>query len=314
MSNGNEPRARAASDAFGLLSNDIRMTILETLYDDGGSVPFSDLYDAVDVSDSGKFNYHLGKLTDLYVRQDTEGYRLTRSGRRLLATIFAGDILGNPDVDREPVDRPCPRCGAAVELRYEDEALRVLCTSCPGFFEGETDTEREHRENPPGTISVLPLPASGVEGRTPTEILDAAATWMIRRTEFHTAGMCPTCAGEVETITLACPDHDATDGLCATCGRGIAGLADVTCPTCGDGMTSALTIMAVGDVAVRSFFADHGRDLVSPEYETALLLATPEETVRATDPLEYEIAWSLGGETLTVTLDDGPAVVEVTRH
>lgn len=79
-------------------------------------------------------------------------------------------------------------------------------------------------------------------------------------------------------------------------------------------MTSALTIVAVGNVTVRSFFADHGRDLVSPAYETALLLATPEETVRATDPLEYEIAWSLGGETLTVTLDDGPAVVEVTRH
>lgn len=313
MMRGDESRAGEAAEAFGLLANDLRMSILEALYEAREPMSFSDLSDAVEVSDSGKFNYHLGTLTDLYVRRDEEGYRLTRSGRRLLAFVFAGDVLGEPSVERSPVDRPCPRCGEPVELRYGNESLRVLCTACPGFFEGETDSARENRENPPGTISVLPLPASGVTDRTPAEILDAAATWMIRRNEFYAAGMCPTCAGDVQTALVVCPDHDPTDGLCGTCDRAIACLADLTCPTCGDGVTSAVSILAVGDPTLRSFFADHGYDLVAPGYEAAIGLATPEESLRETDPLDYELAWTLDGETLRIRMNEEPAVVEAER-
>jgi hypothetical protein len=38
-------------------------------------MPFSELYEAVDVDDPGKFNYHRKKLLGRFVRKDEDGYR-----------------------------------------------------------------------------------------------------------------------------------------------------------------------------------------------------------------------------------------------
>ena len=310
---GDEETVASASAAFSLLANDQRMAILEALWDRRDPMPFSALREAVGIADSGQFNYHLGKLEGLYVRETGEGYTLTRPGRRVLTAVLAGDVLGAPTVDPTPVGWPCPHCGADVELRYEDEMLRVLCTECPGTFHGEVSTERERRENPRGTLSVLPIPPAGVEGRSPAAILQAAFKWIWHRGTMAASGLCPECSGAVVTDVLLCPDHDAEAGPCEVCGNRVEAIADVTCETCGHGMTTLLSVFVGNYPPVLAYFHDHGFDLADPDPTGVDVLTGYEEVVHARDPLDYELRWTFEGETLAVRVDADLDVVDVTR-
>jgi len=46
-------------DVFTLLSDDIRVEILQALWEADDPVAFSELHGAVGIRDSGQFNYHL---------------------------------------------------------------------------------------------------------------------------------------------------------------------------------------------------------------------------------------------------------------
>lgn len=301
------------SEAFSLLANDQRMAILEALWEEPDPLPFSALREAVGVRDSGQFNYHLGKLSGLYVRETDDGYGLTRPGRRVLTAVLAGDLLDRPEVEPTRVDRPCPRCGADVLLRYDDEVLRVLCTECPGLFEGEVETPRERRENPPGTLSVLPLPPAGVKNRTPEEILEVALQWLVGRTGTRVRGLCPDCSGSVVTEIRTCPDHRADEGLCPTCGSRYAAIVIATCEVCGEGSSSVLSTATWGHPDVNAFFRDHGHDSLWPDFETLSVVGLFDETVRSREPLDYEMRWTLDGESMRVRVNGDLEVLEVER-
>jgi hypothetical protein len=60
-----------------------------------------------------------------------------------------------------------------------------------------------------------------------------------------------------------------------------------------------------------SFLIDHGIDPVQPE---AFHLTAAEETVHSTDPFEASFAFTAGGETITLTVDDDFEVVDVSRR
>ncbi|MEF8813342.1 MAG: helix-turn-helix domain-containing protein [Halovenus sp.] len=80
---GDSPVVESADpeEVLSALSDSTRVDILRALWDpDRETVPFSELRDAVRVRDSGKFNYHLDKLTDRFVRKTDEGYELTTDG------------------------------------------------------------------------------------------------------------------------------------------------------------------------------------------------------------------------------------------
>lgn len=313
MAGGGEGTASTAAGAFELLANDRRMAIMETLWEQREPMPFSDLREAVGIADSGQFNYHLGKLAGLYVRETDGGYELTRPGRRVLTAVLAGDLLDRPEVSPARVDWPCPRCGADVELRFDDEMLRLLCTECPGFFRGEAQSRRERRENPHGTISILPIPPAGVKDRSPEEALVAGIQWITHRARMFRAGMCPECSGAVDTQMAVCAEHEPEDGLCGTCGNRHAGLVDMTCETCGEGMSGLLAAATWTDPTVLSFFDDHGYDLGNLDKDAVRVAPTFEETVRSVEPLDYEMRWTLDGETLAVRIDDDLEVIDTTR-
>lgn len=73
--------AVSPDEAFAPLGNDTRVGILQALWDvfesgkGDNAIPYSELFDQVDIRDSGNFSYHLEKLTGPFVRQ-------TRVGRR----------------------------------------------------------------------------------------------------------------------------------------------------------------------------------------------------------------------------------------
>lgn len=300
-------------EAFERLANAQRMAIMEALWEQREPMTFSALREAVGITDSGQFNYHLGKLAGLYVRETDEGYELTRPGRRVLTAALAGDLLDRPKVGPTRLDWPCPRCDADVELRYDDEMLRVLCTACPGLFEGEAQTRRERRENPRGTISILPIPPAGVEGRTPEELLAAAFQWISHRASMMSAGMCSECSGRVDVDVHVCPDHDPGDGLCEACGSRYAAIADLACEICGHGITALMGAMAWKHPGVRVFYADHGYSLVTADPPSVRASVTYDEIVHSIDPLDYELQWAFGDETLRVRLDGDLEVTEIER-
>lgn len=308
---GDEEAVTSASEAFSLLGNGQRMAILEALWERRDPRPFSALRKAAGIDDSGQFNYHLGKLEGLYVRETEAGYELTRPGRRVLTAVLAGDLLDRPEVGPTRVDWPCPWCGADVELRHDDEMLRVLCPECPGTFRGEAQSRRERRENPPGTISVLPIPPAGVKGRPPRELLNAAFTWIWNRDTMASSGMCPECSGPISVELHVCEEHDPGDGLCEACGSRFAAIADMTCETCGDGLTALMGAAAWADARVRTFFQHHGYDLNTADPETVRASVDYEETVHAFEPADIEFRWTFDDETLAVHLDDDLDVIQL---
>lgn len=75
----------APDEAFSILGNDIRLDIIRVLWEAGAANQYDDVCSAtatmsftelrrrVDITDNGKFNYHISKLTPHFVRQTDEG-------------------------------------------------------------------------------------------------------------------------------------------------------------------------------------------------------------------------------------------------
>lgn len=67
--------------AFDLLSDETRVRIVTELREEREGLRFSTLCDRVGAEDTGRFNYHLGRLQGRLVRKEGERYVLTDSGR-----------------------------------------------------------------------------------------------------------------------------------------------------------------------------------------------------------------------------------------
>lgn len=113
-SNAEETRQRAGGlDALEALANEHRIAILRALADADDPLTFTELREAIDMADTGQFNYHLTQLLGRFVRERQGGYELGHAGERLI-------VLAN-DIDPETVANsraeystgPCPVCGEA---------------------------------------------------------------------------------------------------------------------------------------------------------------------------------------------------------
>lgn len=72
-------------EAFALLGNETRIVSCKhcgtrSNQERGTALPYSELFAAVDIRDSGNFSYHLEKLTGPFVRQTDNGYELKQTG------------------------------------------------------------------------------------------------------------------------------------------------------------------------------------------------------------------------------------------
>lgn len=81
--------------------------------------------------DSGKFNYHLGKLTGHFVTKDDNGYRLSLAGNQMYGAIQSGAYTANASLDPFEFEGPCPLCGSDVLVaEYADEKAKLYCPNC----------------------------------------------------------------------------------------------------------------------------------------------------------------------------------------
>ncbi|MFC6731394.1 DUF7351 domain-containing protein [Haladaptatus sp. GCM10025893] len=128
----NDSRADTRPDeAFALLGNETRVAILRELADASDTpLSFSALRERVGMRDSGQFNYHLGKLTGIFIDKVDAGYRLRYAGAHVMGAILAGAYEQAGTVGPFSLDDPCPVCGGTLEFSYEDERALVVCADC----------------------------------------------------------------------------------------------------------------------------------------------------------------------------------------
>ena len=307
-----DPAGLAPDEAFDLLGNGVRMEILQALWETDGllasdtSVPFSELYDRVSARDSGNFTYHLDKLVGHFVEKTADGYRLKQTGRNVVQTVVAGTVTDDPRFGPTEIDAPCPLCDAAVEITYEDNALRCSCTACDGIWETTDGT---------GILLWMSLPPASVRDRSPEEVFHAMMVNSGYAVAACLSGVCPTCTGRVETTLDVCRDHETGMGTrCPACDRAHMAEATYVCQVCGGTIHGQVRTDVLAHPAVTAFYHDHGIEHRFASWDTYCRSHEIRETLVSGDPLELRLAVPAGDEELRLTVDDELSVTDVRRR
>ena len=304
----------APDQAFAVLGNETRMAILQDLAEAAGPLSFSELRERVGVSDSGQFNYHLGKLEGHFLNKIDGEYSLRQAGRRVIESVLSGAVTEASVIEPTRLDEPCPYCGANIEISFREERLLIRCTECPGTFPGKTSTSPAFGDLPEGAITLYNLPSAGLEGRTTREQLHAVLAYTFSEQMALGNGVCPRCSGSIEFELVLCERHEADGDYCERCNSRFPMVVVSECVNCGYLSKGTMRFYLSANPTVRSFFEARGIDPIAPEWEDMSLLYNREETVTGTDPFEAEIVYRLDGDELEVTIDENLSVVAVTER
>lgn len=218
------------------------------------TLTFSELFDRVGVPDSGNFNYHLTKLTDHFVEETANGYRLQNAGLKVVQATIAGTGLNEKRLPPTELDMSCYRCGAPVELSYKRENLYHVCSECEGNSGPELGEER-----PSGTLMMFDFNPAGLANRDPDEIFLAGTVKSLRDFGSLMRGICPECSGAIETAVHICNDHTAPPGeVCSSCGTGDEVRISYVCTVCKHGDSYPGHAAVYDHPAVVAFCHKHG--------------------------------------------------------
>jgi DNA-binding transcriptional ArsR family regulator len=306
-----EPASPSPEEAFGVLGNETRVRILQTLGTAGDSLAFSELFDRIDYEDSSNFGYHLEKLVGHFVEKTDDGYALAQPGRRVVEAVLSGAVTDDLVLDRTEIDRPCPFCAANVEIAYEEEHVSLHCPECFGFQDPPDAAGEERVEF--GNLGHLLLPPAGARSRSPADVLRAAEIWTATEMQSVYLGVCRRCSGAVEHDVEVCEDHEPGAGPCDTCGQRFGATFSATCTNCIFRMQAPMVTYLGPHPEMKRFLMDHD---VEPFASEAFVLHTGavDETRLARDPFRATYTFSLATEQLVVTVNDAPTVVDVTRR
>lgn len=297
--------------AFGVLGDDTRVRILHALGTADGTLAFSDLFDRIDYGDSSNFSYHLEKLVGHFVEKTGEGYTLTQRGRRVVEAVLSGAVTDDPILERTVIDRPCPFCRTNVEIAYRQEHVSLHCPDCFGFQDRGEDVDRDRTAF--GNLGHLLLPPAGVRNRAPADLLRAAEVWTATEMQSLFLGVCRRCSGAVEYDVEVCDTHDPTDGLCDACGQRFGAQFSATCSNCIFRVVAPMVTYLGPHPEMKRFLMDHD---IEPFSSEAFVFHTGavEETRLTRDPFEATYTFSLDNEQLSMTVNDTPSVVTVSRR
>jgi hypothetical protein len=210
---------RSADDVFGLLSDEIRLNILRTValsqhkekQTGVATLSFSDIYDRIDVDNTSKLSYHLGELTGTFLRKHEDGYAFTHAGEQMVRFILAENYRSPSDIGPIETDGDCLFCGEpALQATIEEQYFMIRCSAC---------------ERPAFSYRVRP---AQVRSRTGTDLVDAVIWEQVGDLLKTRQGVCPDCAGRLETEVVdaadkpvggAVPVSFATSSECQQCLR-----------------------------------------------------------------------------------------------
>jgi len=271
------PEKPPMREAFALLGHDIRLNIVVALLDNWMAaytepISYAELMDAVEIDDSGKFNYHLKKLRGVYVEKADGGYVPTASATALYRAVVAHRPSHDADRPRLDVDSECPCCGAGLVGTYERGFLSVDCESCDDWIGFS-----------------YPFPRNGFTDRCDEEVVRAA----YRRCKHHLAvarsGQCPFCAG-VTTIEIQAEALSEIDDP----------PVEMWCDSCSFHVGSRIMFLFLLDSRVTTVLSDAAIDVERYEWEL------PKSTTRITSQEPLRIQVEVHGEEAiaTIVIDD----------
>lgn len=275
---------------FSVLASETRIAILfalaEAERDEGGPVPFSEIYRRVDLRDSSKFNYHLKTLTERLVERTEDGYQLRYVGRLIYRAIKAGAYVADPVLEPTAVDSRCYKCNATLMASYGDGRLSIECPSC-------------------GDLSYrITIPPGALVDRSPDEFLEAADQHIRSDIALAGNGVCSSCAGRTEA-TLQEPPNAPTDNLyarheCVQCGQRI--------------LSTTIGELMLIEPAVIAFCFEHGVDLFANYcWEIGFCVSDEYITILSAEPWRAQFELVLDDDILRITLDDNFDVVETSN-
>lgn len=306
-SDGSTPRS--PEEAFALLGNETRIGILQALWDAfesgtrNNAVSYTELFDRVEIDDSGNFSYHLEKLTGPFVRKVDEGYELKQTGINVVRAVIAGTVIDDPAFGPTRVDLACPICDAPIEIAYSDELMAAFCTECEGIMRWEGKR---------GLVFAGLVPPVGIEQRASEEAIRTAITYMLHQAAALFDGVCPHCASAVEKTVNVCTAHDPKKGsLCPNCDRAHMAEVWLVCSTCKRSMFPPVSGLVLSHPRVTAFYHDHGVEHRFASWETVLRRNTVEEELLSEDPLRMRFTIRAGNDALQLTLDDELNAVDV---
>lgn len=274
------------TEAFEILGDDVRLDILRALNDADGPLSFSELRNRTGVSDSGRFNYHLSRLRNHFLRNTDDGYELGYHGKRVVEAVLGGAFTDTASVEPFSVEGSCYDCDGALEGVYEDERVTISCTVC---------AER---------ILSVEFPPSALRGRDPETLMAAYDRWSVARVSAAADGICPSCAGVTRRELVEAPEDLPFDVLPA-----------FECTVCTNRSVTSFAALACRSPSVKSFYADHGVDLEARPYWDVEPCVTGEyTTVSSRNPLAVEVVFPAGDEQLRVSLGDDLTVVQTVRE
>lgn len=282
---GSDAESTAPDRAFWLLSDETRIAILRAVWDASADpVSFSDLRAAVGAPDSGRFNYHIDKLTGHFLSKADGGYTLTQAGREVIRAVLAGTLTEQPRLDPEPIDGHCADCGSSLVAEYDEYGV-IECRDC------ET------------TVMWNEFPPAGLEDRDPEAFARAFDRWTQHRFRMAIDGICPSCASGM-SVHLPHPPANS-DGERSVLHR---------CENCEYEARVPLFGHVIQHPAVVSVYYESGLDVTAmPYWELQALARAYTEDVVSTDPWRAHVTIETDEHSLRLTLDDSLAVSDVNR-
>lgn len=298
-------------DAFGMLQNEVRLSILRVLWDaDDSPISYAELERRTPV-DTENFYYHLEQLVGHFVRRTDDGYELRYAGEVVVRAIVAGVITEDVSLPPREIDSRCPYCESAIEIQYVDELLTARCTGCGGVVRGD--------EFPPGTILSYYFPPSGLFGRSPEQVLEAAHVLYDAKVTPMLNGVCPECAATVDHSLHYCESHKPrADGVCDDCRSRFAVWTVHTCEHCGYTRQFVPWFKLLTEPAVISFYheeSDFDRRIPFSKltWENAPYVRSISQSVVSTDPLRIRVRLPIEDAVLRVTMDEDLEIVDIER-
>lgn len=296
-------------EAFAILGNETRIEILRALWEEQGPSSFADLRRRVAPADTGNFSYHLGKLTEHFVRKTDEGYALRFAGEQVVRAVLTGTITADPTVPPAVTDERCVYCGNPVEMQYEGEVISVRCSACGGVI---------GRDYPDGTYLHYEFPPAGLIDRSREAAIDAAHIFYDSKFAPMAKAVCPECAGPIDVTHEVCDDHAVGEsGLCAVCCTRYEVWSNYECAHCRYRRRTVMWFAALNHPGVIAFFYEHGLDEKVPirklTWENARFVRDIAGTVVETDPYRFRVTVPIDDDRLVVDMDEDLAVLSVRR-
>jgi DNA-binding transcriptional ArsR family regulator len=224
MAESRSRQHRSAADAFAVLGDETRTQIVRALgsagerdprevpyrpYDASGprGLTYSELQQRAGLTDNGRLNYHLSKLTDHFVVKTDGRYRLSWLGHLAFRFAVAGLLTDAVSLSSFETDSPCGDCGAALEAHAP--AGQLLFLDCPDCGARQMGTG-------------LPPHAA----RSDRDILRVVDARERAHGSLFDDGVCPWCSGRVRAALHPRPHDDAgvrrtqppVTYLCTDCG------------------------------------------------------------------------------------------------